>query len=61
MMMIGKSLIAESLMSFSLFLLQCPAYLALVVCKIGGKWSYSYCFVECCFQDLFKTVNSILV
>ena len=26
-----------------------------------GKWPYSYCFVECCFQDLFKTAHSILL
>ena len=28
---------------------------------MGGKWPSSCCFVGCCFQDLFKTVCSILV
>ena len=28
---------------------------------IGGQWSYRYCFVECCFQDLFNIARSILV
>ena len=29
--------------------------------QMGGRWLYSYCFVECCFQDLFKIVPTILV
>ena len=29
------------------------------VCKMGCKWPYSDCFVEYCFQDLFKTARSI--
>ena len=32
-----------------------------MVCVMGGKWPYSCNFVGCCFQDLFKTVCSILV
>ena len=35
--------------------------LSWMVCKMGGKWPYSYCFVGCYFQDLFKTVCNILV
>ena len=31
-----------------------------VVCEIGGSWQYSFCFLRCCFQDLFKTTCSIL-
>ena len=26
-----------------------------------GRWPYSYCFVECCFHDLFKTASSIFL
>ena len=26
----------------------------------GGKWLYTCCIEECCFQDLFKIVHSIL-
>ena len=32
-----------------------------MACETGGKWPYNCCFVECCFQYLFKTVCSILV
>ena len=28
---------------------------------MGGIWSYSGCFVGCCFQDLFRIARSILV
>ena len=28
---------------------------------MGGRWLYSYCFVRCCFQDLFNIARSILV
>ena len=51
-------------MSLSLFLQQHLACLVCVtwtVCEMGCRWSYSRCFVGCCFQDLFKTVHSILV
>ena len=27
---------------------------------MGGKWLYSCCFMECCFQDLFSITRSIL-
>ena len=53
-----------SLMSSSLLLQQC---LTCIIClirmvlEIGGRWSYSCCFVGCCFQDLFNRDNSILV
>ena len=53
-----------SLMSSSLHLQQCPAYLVrltLMVFEMGGKWPYCCCFVGCCSQDLFKIVRSILV
>ena len=50
----------------SLFLLhwQCPACLfrfTWMVCEMDDWWPYCCCFVECCFQDLFKTARSILV
>ena len=53
-----------SLRSSSLLLQQCPAclvHLTLIVFMMGGWWPYSYCFVECCLQDLFNTARSILV
>ena len=51
-------------MSLSLLLQQCPACLVrltLIVFVMGGRWSYSCCFVGCCLQDLFKIAHSILV
>ena len=51
-----------SFINLSLLLHQCPAYqarLTWMVCEIGGKWPYSFCSVECCFQDFFKTVHNI--
>ena len=47
-----------------LLLQQCPTclvYLILMVFMIGDKWPYSYCFEECCLQDLFSIARSILV
>ena len=44
-------------MSSSVLLQQCPACLVrptLIVFVIGGKWPYSWCFLGCCLQDLFK-------
>ena len=32
-----------------------------MVCDMTGKWLYNCCFVGYCFQDLLKTVCSILV
>ena len=32
-----------------------------MVCKMGGMWPYSFCFVKCCFQDLFKAACMIHV
>ena len=32
-----------------------------MVLEMGGRWSYSRCFVECCFQDFFSISRSILV
>ena len=52
-----------SLMSSSRFFQQCPTCLVrliLIVLEIGGKWPYSYFFVVCCFQDLFKRASSIV-
>ena len=46
-----------SLMSSSLLLQQCPASLArliLIVFVLGGRWSYSCCFVECFPPGLFQ-------
>ena len=55
---------STSLMSSSLLLQQCPAYLfhlTWIVFVIGGRWSYSWPLVGCCCQDLFKIARSILV
>ena len=52
------------LMSSSLLLRQCPACLvrlAWIVFVMGDRWSYSWCFVRCCLQDLFNIACSILV
>ena len=52
-----------SLMSSSLFLQQCPACLVRltrIVFVMGGRWSYSWCLVGCCRQDLFNIVRNIL-
>ena len=51
-------------MSSSLLFKQCLACLVrltLMVFVMGGRWPYSWCFVECCLQDLFKIACSILV
>ena len=53
-----------SLMSSSLLLQQCPACLVrltLIVFVMGGRWPYSWGFVGCCLQELFKIARSILV
>ena len=52
-----------SLMSSSLLLQQCPAYLVRltwIVFVMGGRWSYSCCFVGCWLQDLFNMARNIL-
>ena len=54
----------NSFMNLSLLLQQGPAcfpYLTWIICKMGSKWPYNSCFLECCFQDLLKTTCSILV
>ena len=51
-------------MSSSWLLQQCPTsliHLIWMVLKIGSRWPYKYCFVGCCFQDLFNITHSILV
>ena len=56
--------IGTSLMSSSLLLQQCPVCLVrltLIVFVMGGRWLYSWCFVGCSLQDLFKIARSILV
>ena len=48
---------STSLMSASLLLQQCPAYLVhltWIVFVMGGRWPYSWCLVGCCRQDLFN-------
>ena len=53
-----------SLMSSSLLLQQCLACLVRltwIVFVMGGRWPYSWGFVGCCLQDLFKISRSILV
>ena len=55
---------STSLMSSSLLLQQCPACLVRltwIVFVMGGWWSYSWCLVGCCRQDLFNIVRNILV
>ena len=48
---------STSLMSSSLLLQQCLACLVRltwIVFVMGGRWSYSWCLVGCCRQDLFN-------
>ena len=54
---------STSVMSSSLLLQQCPAYLVrltFIVFVMGGRWPYSWCFVWCCLQDLFKIARSFV-
>ena len=51
-------------MSSSLHLHQCHVCLvrlSWMISEIGGKWPYSCCFMEYCFQDLFNIARSNLV
>ena len=53
----GAVLGMELLMRLLTLLKQCPACLARLiwmVLEMGSRWSYSSCFEECCFQDLFN-------
>ena len=53
-----------SLMSSSLLLQQCSVCLVRLTCIVfvmRGRWSYSWCFVGSCHQDLFNTALNILV
>ena len=55
---------SASLMSSSLLLQQCPAFLVhltWIVFVIGGRWPCSWCLVGCCRQGLFNIARSILV
>ena len=55
---------STSLMSSPLLLQQCPANLVRltwIVFVMGGRWPYSWYFVECCRQDLFNIARGILV
>ena len=55
---------STSLMRSSLLIQQCPACLfrlAWIVFGMGGRWSYSWCLVGCCCQDLFNIARNILV
>ena len=55
---------SRSLMSSSLLLQQCPACLVRltwIVFVMGSRWPYSWCFVECCRQDLFNIARNIFV
>ena len=50
---------STSLMSSSLLLQQCPACLVhrtWIVFMMGGRWTYSWCLVACCRQNLFKSI-----
>ena len=51
-------------MRSSILFQQCPQCLVRRIWRvlvIVGWWLYSYCFVECCFQDLFHIARSIFV
>ena len=55
---------SSSLMTLSLLLQQCPAYLVRltwIVFVMGGRWPNSWCLVGCCLQDFFNIARSILV
>ena len=55
---------STSLMSSSLLLQQCPASLVRltgIVFVMGSRWSYSWCLVGSCCQDLFNIARNILV
>ena len=55
---------STSLMSSSLLLQLCPAYLVRltwIVFVMRGRWAYSWCLVECCHQDLFNIASNILM
>ena len=55
---------SASLMRSSLLLQQCPACLVRlnwIVFVMVGRWSYSWCFVGCCLQDMVNIARSILV
>ena len=55
---------SASLISSSLLLRQCPACLVRLTWTIfvmGGRWSYSWCLVGCCHQELFNIARNILV
>ena len=34
-------------------------HLTWMVCEMGAEWLYSWCFLWCCLQDLFKTPRTI--
>ena len=38
----------------------CMCGSSFIVFVMGGRWPYSWCFVGCCLQDLFKIARSIL-
>ena len=55
---------STSLMSSSLLLQQCPACLVRLTCIVfvmEVRWSYSWCLVGCCCQDLFNIARNILL
>ena len=55
---------STSLMSSSLLLQQCPACLVRltwIVFVMEGRWTYSWCLVGCCRQNLFNIARNILV
>ena len=55
---------STSVMSSSLLLQQCPAFLVRltwIVFVMGGRWPYNWCLVGCWHQDLFNIACSILV
>ena len=55
---------STSLVSSSLHLQQCPSCLVSltwIVFVMECRWPYSWCFVECCRQDLFNIAVNVLV
>ena len=40
------------------FFLVVSSLITRMVCEIGDKWPYNYCFVRCCSENLFTNQNS---
>ena len=50
----GRTLLMSSILAPpTVFRLECLVRLIWMVSEMGGRWSYSYCFVKCCLHDQF--------